>query len=931
MYHCHIQFYLMGRDDGLFRVIREAAPLEHFSHAFAESAGPDAALCAGADVVLADLRGLDAPGALDALLGAMGDGAQLIAIAGREQLPALADRLPRLRDVWTAPMGEDEARFRFLRWQQAFRQGKDLWEKSQFLDATINSVPNLIWYKDKNGIHEKVNDSFCRTVKKTRDQVQGRGHAYIWDVERDDPACIESEREVMATRQTCVSEETIQTGEGERRLTTYKSPLYNLDGSVMGTVGVGIDVTLERAYQEEIIRKNQSLEALFTTMDCGVLSHTLDGRILSVNRAALSILGYSSQEEMERAGFNMIAPSVVKEDQGRLTACIQALKAEGDSVGVAYRVEHSDGALLHIMGNVKLTRENGELVYQRFLLDCTAQKEREQQERRAAERRQMELVQALSIDFSMVCFFDLDSGAGSILRTAGGENGAFSSAFAQGRPFQESMDAYIDEYVWPEDREMVRHACSREKLREEMSGKDIFYLNYRALSGGEAAYYQLKAVRASTQDSGLGVVLGFRNVDEETRKELEQKVLLEDALSQANRANRAKSAFLSNMSHDMRTPLSAIFGFTSLAKRDRNDPEAVRGYLERMETSAHQLLGHIDKVLELSQAESGQLQTVEVECNLTNILEDVYEFLLPQAEEKDIAFTMDCSGLVHSEILGDREKLKQLVLYLANNAVTYTHPEGRVSLTAVERELLPNQYALYQITVSDTGVGISREFLSRLFDPFTREKNTTLSGIHGIGLGLTIAKNIVDMMGGSIDVQSELGQGSTFTATLRLRLRPGAAAGGGDAGLPAAEVKGRAILLVEDNEINLEIETELLQELGFVVDTAMNGSIAVEKMKNARPGQYSLVLMDIQMPVMDGWQAAEAIRRLDNPGAADVPIVALSANVLDSDKRRSEESGMDAHLPKPLDVPQLLETISLLSAKPRSRRGPIATNAERDI
>lgn len=375
MYHCHLRFYLMGRDRGLLDAVRGAPPLERFTHAFTESEHPDAALCAGADVILLDLRGLDGPAALDALLPAGKEGAEVLAVASRDQLSGLAPYLPRLRDLWIDPAPE-EIPFRFLRWQEGRKQAADLWEREHFLDATINGVPSLIWFKTKDGVHERVNDSFCRTVKKTREQVQGQRHAYIWDVEQDDPACIQSEREVMKKRKTCVSEETIQTGEGQRTLTTYKSPLYDIDGSVMGTVGVGIDVTREREYQGALIRKTEMLESLFTTMDCGVLTHSLDGkRILNVNRAALNILGFASREELLAGGFDLIASTVEEADKPRLRDCIRSLKEEGDSVGIAYRVRHDDGRLLYIMGNVKLVRQNGALVCRRFLLDCTAQKE----------------------------------------------------------------------------------------------------------------------------------------------------------------------------------------------------------------------------------------------------------------------------------------------------------------------------------------------------------------------------------------------------------------------------------------------------------------------------------------------------------------------------------------------------------------------------
>ena len=219
MYHCHVKFYLLGRDRALFDAVRAMPPLERFSHAFDQSGTFDAALCSRADVVVADVRGTDPFPVLDKVLTNRREEAELILVADREQFGELDRFLPLVQELWLDP-APSEVPFRFLRWQQGYRQSKDLWEREQYLTAAMNNVPNLVWFKDKNGIHERVNDSFCLTVRKTHEQVHGRGHAYIWDVEADDPACIESEREVMETRRTRVSEEFIQTGEGRRLLTT---------------------------------------------------------------------------------------------------------------------------------------------------------------------------------------------------------------------------------------------------------------------------------------------------------------------------------------------------------------------------------------------------------------------------------------------------------------------------------------------------------------------------------------------------------------------------------------------------------------------------------------------------------------------------------------------------------------------------------------
>ena len=417
MYHCHTQFYLTGNQRDVFELIKKMPPLEHFTHRFSESGTPEESLTAGADVIFVGLQDLDAEETIKQLIRQKKEKTELIVLAGREKVASLLACMSEITDIWIMPASKEEIEFRFLRWQQNFKMGTDFWQTSQYLESTINNIPNLIWYKDKDGVHKKVNDSFCRTVNKSREQVQGQRHAYIWDVEEDDPVCIESENEVMRSRKTFVSEETIQTGDGMRILTTYKSPLYDYDGSVMGTVGVANDITQERAYEREIGKKNHVLEMIFTTMDCGMICHTIDGsQIISINKAALKILGYESQEELMEHGFDTVASSVLEEDKDGLRDSIDGLEKEGDNVSVEYRVRHKNGEILHVMGNVKLVEENGMLFYQRFLLDCTTQKLQEKKRQEEAEKRQMELIHALSIDFNLVYFFDLDSGMGMPLR-----------------------------------------------------------------------------------------------------------------------------------------------------------------------------------------------------------------------------------------------------------------------------------------------------------------------------------------------------------------------------------------------------------------------------------------------------------------------------------------------------------------------------------
>ena len=405
-----------------------------------------------------------------------------------------------------------------------------------------------------------------------------------------------------------------------------------------------------------------------------------------------------------------------------------------------------------------------------------------------------------------------------------------------------------------------------------------------------------------------------RSLKERAELVSDQQELLADALAKANLAISSKNTFLSNMSHDMRTPLNAIFGFTSLAKLNLDDREETLDYLDRVETASRQLLDMIDKVLEASSL-SDAAGAEQTECDLRDILQKVYDFLQPQAQEKEIAFVLNSDRLRHCMVYADQEKLHQLLLYLANNAVTYTNPGGHVSITAEEVQALPNDYVVYRFIVADDGIGISPEFIEKIFEPFSREKNSTLSGVHGIGLGLTIAKDIVEMMGGILDVSSEVGKGSSFTVSLTLRAQTRPAGQDDSAG------SIQRLLIAEDNDINREIEAELLTRIGFVVEAVENGKEALEKITYAAPGHYDLIIMDLQMPVMDGWEASKAIRALPDPAQAGIPIIALSANGADSDLQRSKDSGIDAHLVKPMDLALLLDTIKALTDKKRPERG----------
>lgn len=1044
MYHCQLHYYLIGRGCRAFELIQELPPMEHFSHVFSQSGAPKKELTARADIILVNLEELEPIPVLEEVAAGRKEETEIILLADNEHMvfELLPEKLlAQIKDIWTNAMSDKEIHFRLLKWQQALKTEKDNWQTNHYLEAAINSTPNLVWYKNKEGIHEKVNNSFCKTVNKTKIQVEGRGHAYIWDVEQDDPACIESENEVMTKKKTCIAEEIIQTGGGKRILTTYKSPLYNIDGSVMGTVGIAVDVTQERAYEQELIKKNHILETIFTSLDCGVICHSLDGRqIISINRAALKILGYESEEELKEKGFEMISPSVVDEDRERLCALIGKLTKEGDSISVEYRVRHKDGEILHVMGNVKLLKENGELLYQRFLLDCTAQKIREKNR----EQHHMELVQALSIDYSLVCFYDLETGKGFPLRKEENTKQKFGDAFHEEMSYQKSMEQYIAHYVYEEDKEVLSQAVMPDKLITELSEKNICCVNYRT-NGKRTEYFQLKIVRAGTWNKSRGIVLGFHSVDEEIRGEMEKKSLLEDALAQANRASKAKSVFLSNMSHDIRTPMNAIVGFTTLAITHIDYKEQVEEYLKKIKTSGEHLLSLINDVLDMSRIESGKMHLEEKPCSLPEVLHGLCNILQADVRAKQLELHMDTVDVLNEEIYCDKLRLNQVLLNLIGNSVKYTASGGVISMRVIEKMGAPEGYANYEFHIKDNGIGMSEEFVKHIFEPFEREENTTMSGIQGTGLGMAITKNIVDMMNGYIEVKSEQGVGTEFIVKFTFRLYSGmreplvipelkncralvvdddfntcdsvsymlqqigmrvewtlsgkeavlrtrqavmrndnfsvymidwllpdmngvevtrrirqevgenvpiivltaydwsnieeeAKAAGVTTfcskplflsglrkclnSVMAAENKGELaaskesvciktgrILLAEDNELNQEIAMAILEDSGFTVEVAGNGKIAVEKLEASEVGYYQLVLMDVQMPVMNGYEATKAIRSLKNQDLATIPIIAMTANAFEEDKQEAIRCGMNGHIAKPIDVDVLFETL----------------------
>ena len=421
---------------------------------------------------------------------------------------------------------------------------------------------------------------------------------------------------------------------------------------------------------------------------------------------------------------------------------------------------------------------------------------------------------------------------------------------------------------------------------------------------------------------------------EAARQELESKNnelaesqrALSEALDAAENANRAKTTFLNNMSHDIRTPMNAIMGFTALAKEHIDDKDQVGDYLQKISVSSRHLLSLINDVLDMSRIESGKMTLEEADVHLPDIVRDLGTIIQSGVASKRIEFTSSMDGIVHEDVITDRLRLNQVLLNILGNAVKFTPDGGHVELRVAELSSESEDIANYEFVVKDDGIGMSEEFQKTVFEAFTREQTSTISGIQGTGLGMAITKEIVDMMGGTIAVSSQEGVGSEFI--VRIPFKVAAASSPDDAvavevsasdispqaqpQLAQRDFSGKRVLLVEDNEMNQIIATTILQEHGFEVDLACDGVEAVEKMRQAPAGRYDAVLMDVQMPRMDGYEATRRIRALDDAAKAGVPIVAVTANAFEEDANMAREAGMDGHLAKPYDVPTMMETLNRL-------------------
>ena len=519
-------------------------------------------------------------------------------------------------------------------------------------------------------------------------------------------------------------------------------------------------------------------------------------------------------------------------------------------------------------------------------------------------------VEALSAGYSYICLINLETGDVELIKgnNIPGLNGRYTQI--DHNILLEQVNRLITE---PFRQSSVEFYDST-TIAKRLEGKNSLFHTCERTDG---TWILSMIVPQKYDENGrvVSVLLANRDFTEEKKRELEQEEALRQEKIKAEKANEAKSIFLFNMSHDIRTPMNAILGYSQLMKKELTNPKLVH-YQEMIEQSSQLLLSIINNVLDMARVESGKMELDENYEVVGNITQLVCGAFAAEASKKNIELNK-IVNVEHKHIITDSTKMQEILSNLISNAIKYTSAGGKVTIDTRELPYDKEGYTLIQTKVSDTGIGMSEEFLPSLFELFTRERNTTLSKIPGTGLGMAIVKNLVDLMNGSIEVESVLGKGSTFTITIPHKIANKDYTNRNIESSHEFDIdfKGKRILLAEDNELNAEITTTILSEMGFEVKAVEDGILCVNEMQHQPANTYDLILMDIQMPNMDGYKATDCIRHLSQLEKANIPIIAMSANAFEEDKKKAFDVKMNDYITKPIDFQKMEEVLKHILSK----------------
>ena len=637
--------------------------------------------------------------------------------------------------------------------------------------------------------------------------------------------------------------------------------------------------------------------------------------IIYANKSVFSIFGCRDLDEFRELTGYTFKGMVHPEDYERITASINdQIKNNDEGMDYAeYRIIRRDGVIRWVddYGHYFNTESYGG-VYTVFISDITEKHEQLQHDIESHKATIEALNEALRkvhvehITFSKVAqalagdyfsIYVVDPETDNFVEYSAAEEYEKLGLDKSGEDFFNISRKNLEHLIYPDDRDRFMAVFTKERILSILKRDGSFTTKYRLMLEDEPTYVSMKATLLVDED-GSHLVIGTNNIDAQMKREQEFQQKMSDA------RNKAKNDFLANMSHDIRTPMNAIVGYTNIANSNLDDHELVRDSLAKIGSSSHFLLSLINDVLDMSKIESGMMQLNEAPCDLAMIFKRIEDITSLQAKKKNLNTQYNKEGVIHTHVLADELRIEQILINIVNNAIKYT-PDGRdVELKAEELGMAEDGKIRYRFTIKDTGIGISEDYLPYIFDSFTRGQSTTINRIQGTGLGLAITAKVVEQMGGTIEVESKINEGSKFTVTLDLK--PAELQEKQNEETQELNISGHKVLLVEDNDINAEIAMMILEQNGIEVERAENGQIGLEMVKE---NHYAAVLMDIQMPIMNGYETSRAIRELDGEYFKKLPIIAISANAYDDDVKECLEAGMNDHIAKPFDPDKLMKLL----------------------
>lgn len=565
--------------------------------------------------------------------------------------------------------------------------------------------------------------------------------------------------------------------------------------------------------------------------------------------------------------------------------------------------------------HVTYIRREGQVLVNILGRDITKEKLQEEKRKKKAQE-QASIIGSLSSMFVSAYYADLDR---QLLRSVT-QLGEVKKVLGEQTDYMTALRTYAENFVHPEDRADYLYTMSIRNLSQVL-GPDQPYVTfaYRKQTGqtdtdpDDYGWIRATAVMAQSDQKGRAtdIVYVAQDVTESKRKEMREQRALQAACLAANHANASKSEFLSRMSHDIRTPMNGIIGMTQIASEHMDDRERVEDCLGKIQISTTNLLSLVNEILDMNEIESGNVDLAADSFRLSDLIRNVTDTILPSVQHKGLELKVPSPRIRHEAVTGDWARLRQVFLNILGNSVKFTPAGGLLELIVTEREVRKYGCCSYDFVFKDTGVGMEKDFIPHIFEPFCREEDSRISRVEGSGLGMTIAQNIVRMMGGSIGVESTPGKGTEVTVTLFLKQQGQEGAEGRKEDGNGEDVsdelfRGNRVLLVEDNVINQEIAMEIIGATGASVECASDGRAGLRRFGEMPEGYFDMIFMDIQMPVMNGYEATRAIRKLSRGDALSVPIIALSANAYAEDIAASREAGMNEHMTKPLDIPQLI-------------------------